>query len=128
MLAFVMVMLDVVSNEDWLVSTLGICNLVQMIIQGRCVQDSSLFTFPHIEKQDFYIFRRWSFKEAWGGGGFQGPIAGLPELITTCHGKEENFTLMVKEVIQPNQISQVCLLYMRSFQIKQSLHVSISIE
>ncbi|XP_067305469.1 activating signal cointegrator 1 complex subunit 3 [Pseudorasbora parva] len=97
-------MLDVVANEGWLVSALSICNLVQMIIQARWLHDSSLLTLPHIEKQDLYVFRRWS-----GRGGYRGPIEGLPELIAACDGKEENFTSMVKEVLQPNQISQAWL-------------------
>lgn len=42
-----------------------------------------------------------------GRGGYQGPIEGLPELMAACEGKEGNFTSMVKEVLQPNQISQV---------------------
>ncbi|XP_073703976.1 activating signal cointegrator 1 complex subunit 3 [Garra rufa] len=99
-------MLDVVANEGWLVSTLSICNLVQMIIQARWLHDSSLLALPHIEKQDLYVFRRWSAKGARGGGGYRGPIEGLPELMAACDGKEDNFTSMVKEVLQPNQISQ----------------------
>ncbi|XP_016378084.1 activating signal cointegrator 1 complex subunit 3-like, partial [Sinocyclocheilus rhinocerous] len=99
-------MLDVVANEGWLVSALSICNLVQMIIQARWLQDSSLLTLPHIQKQDLYVFRRWSAKGARGGGGYQSPIEGLPELMAACDGKEDNFTSMVKEVLQPNQISQ----------------------
>lgn len=55
----------------------------------------------------FSFDRRWSGRAARGGRGFQGPIEGLPELIAACDGKEDNFTSMVKEVLQPNQISQV---------------------
>ncbi|XP_048008746.1 activating signal cointegrator 1 complex subunit 3 [Megalobrama amblycephala] len=102
-------MLDVVANEGWLVSALSVCNLVQMIVQARWLHDSSLLTLPHIEKQDLYVFRRWSGRAARGGRGFQGPIEGLPELIAACDGKEDNFTSMVKEVLQPNQISQAWL-------------------
>uniref|UniRef100_A0A672MCQ8 Activating signal cointegrator 1 complex subunit 3 n=1 Tax=Sinocyclocheilus grahami TaxID=75366 RepID=A0A672MCQ8_SINGR len=102
-------MLDVVANEGWLVSALSICNLVQMIIQARWLHDSSLLTLPQIQKQDLYVFRYknlWSTKGARGGGGYRGPIEGLPELMAACDGKEDNFTSMVKEVLQPNQISQ----------------------
>jgi activating signal cointegrator complex subunit 3 len=50
-------MLDVAANEGWLVTALSICNLVQMIIQGRWLQDSSLLTLPCIEQQDLHLFR-----------------------------------------------------------------------
>uniref|UniRef100_A0A8D3C335 Activating signal cointegrator 1 complex subunit 3 n=1 Tax=Scophthalmus maximus TaxID=52904 RepID=A0A8D3C335_SCOMX len=42
-------MLDVAANEGWLVAALGICNLVQMIVQGRWLHDSSVLTLPHVE-------------------------------------------------------------------------------
>uniref|UniRef100_A0A667ZUV8 Activating signal cointegrator 1 complex subunit 3 n=1 Tax=Myripristis murdjan TaxID=586833 RepID=A0A667ZUV8_9TELE len=50
-------MLDVAASEGWLVTALSICNLVQMIVQGRWLHDSSLLTLPHIEQQDLYLFR-----------------------------------------------------------------------
>lgn len=50
-------MLDVAANEGWLVTTITICNLVQMIVQGRWLHDSSLLTLPHVERQDLYMFR-----------------------------------------------------------------------
>ncbi|XP_057196381.1 activating signal cointegrator 1 complex subunit 3 isoform X2 [Triplophysa rosa] len=99
-------MLDVVANEGWLASVLSICNLVQMIVQARWLQDSSLLTLPHIEKQDLYVFRRWSSKGTRGGHGYGGPVETLPELMAACDGKEDNFTMMVREVLQPNQIAQ----------------------
>uniref|UniRef100_A0A8B9HIB9 Activating signal cointegrator 1 complex subunit 3 n=1 Tax=Astyanax mexicanus TaxID=7994 RepID=A0A8B9HIB9_ASTMX len=100
-------LLDVAANEGWLVSALSICNLVQMIVQARWLHDSSLITLPHIEKQSLYLFRRWSSKGGQGGGrGYQGPIEALPELIAACDGREEIFTAMVKEELQPHQISQ----------------------
>ena len=50
-------MLDVAANEGWLVAAIGICNLVQMIVQGRWLHDSSLVTLPHVEQQDLFLFR-----------------------------------------------------------------------
>lgn len=50
-------MLDVAANEGWLVAAISICNLVQMIVQGRWLHDSSLLTLPHVEQQDLYLFR-----------------------------------------------------------------------
>lgn len=54
-------MLDVAANEGWLVTAISICNLVQMIVQGRWLHDSSLLTLPHIEQQDLYLFRYTTF-------------------------------------------------------------------
>uniref|UniRef100_A0A3P9AM31 Activating signal cointegrator 1 complex subunit 3 n=1 Tax=Esox lucius TaxID=8010 RepID=A0A3P9AM31_ESOLU len=101
-------MLDVAANEGWLVTALSICNLVQMIVQGRWLNDSSLLTLPHIEQQHLYLFRRWHLKEGMGRArGFHRPIEGLPELIATCEGRENIFAAIVGEVLQTNQITQV---------------------
>ncbi|XP_045068949.1 activating signal cointegrator 1 complex subunit 3 [Coregonus clupeaformis] len=100
-------MLDVAANEGWLVTALSICNLVQMIVQGRWLNDSSILTLPTIEQQHLYLFSRWSSKGGRGGArGFHGPIEGLPELIATCEGRENTFAAIVGEVLQPHQISQ----------------------
>lgn len=50
-------MLDVAASEGWLVTAVSICNLVQMIVQGRWLHDSSLQTLPHVEQQHLYLFR-----------------------------------------------------------------------
>ncbi|XP_041708650.2 activating signal cointegrator 1 complex subunit 3 [Coregonus clupeaformis] len=100
-------MLDVAANEGWLVTALSICNLVQMIVQGRWLNDSSILTLPTIEQQHLYLFSRWSSKGGRGGArGFHGPIEGLPELIATCEGRENTFAAIVGEALQPHQISQ----------------------
>lgn len=100
-------MLDVAANEGWLVTALSICNLVQMIVQGRWLNDSSILTLPTIEQQHLYLFSRWSSKGGKGGArGFHGPIEGLPELIATCEGRENTFAAIVGEELQPHQISQ----------------------
>ncbi|XP_055781435.1 activating signal cointegrator 1 complex subunit 3 [Salvelinus fontinalis] len=100
-------MLDVAANEGWLVTALSICNLVQMIVQGRWLNDSSILTLPTIEQQHLYLFSRWSSKGGKGGArGFHGPIEGLSELIATCDGRENTFAAIVGEELQPHQISQ----------------------
>lgn len=50
-------MLDVAANQGWLVTALNITNLVQMVIQGRWLKDSSLLTIPNIEQHHLHIFR-----------------------------------------------------------------------
>ncbi|XP_067458608.1 activating signal cointegrator 1 complex subunit 3 [Thunnus thynnus] len=100
-------MLDVAANEGWLVTALSICNLVQMIVQGRWLHDSSLLTLPHVEQQDLYLFRKWANRKGRGNtGGYNGPIEGLPELIAACNGKESLFAAIVGQEFQSSQISQ----------------------
>ncbi|XP_060726018.1 activating signal cointegrator 1 complex subunit 3 isoform X1 [Tachysurus vachellii] len=100
-------MLDVAANEGWLISALSICNLVQMIVQARWLNDSSLLTLPHVDQQNLYLFRKWSSNGGKGGtGGYKGPIDSLPELIAACDGREGIFAAMVKEGFEPQQITQ----------------------
>uniref|UniRef100_A0A8C2WX86 Activating signal cointegrator 1 complex subunit 3 n=1 Tax=Cyclopterus lumpus TaxID=8103 RepID=A0A8C2WX86_CYCLU len=93
-------MLDVAANEGWLVTAISICNLVQMIVQGRWLHDSSLLTLPHVEQQDLYLFRYTPITSSIVGrsntGGFNLPIEGLPELIAACNGKESVFAAIVE--------------------------------
>uniref|UniRef100_A0AAQ5X6T8 Activating signal cointegrator 1 complex subunit 3 n=1 Tax=Amphiprion ocellaris TaxID=80972 RepID=A0AAQ5X6T8_AMPOC len=89
-------MLDVAASEGWLVTAISICNLVQMIVQGRWLHDSSLLTLPHVEQQDLYLFRKWSNRKGRSDvGGFNGSIEGLPELIAACNGKESVYDSFV---------------------------------
>uniref|UniRef100_A0A4W3HS85 Activating signal cointegrator 1 complex subunit 3 n=1 Tax=Callorhinchus milii TaxID=7868 RepID=A0A4W3HS85_CALMI len=50
-------MLDVAANNGWLITAVNVTNLVQMVVQGRWLHDSSLLTLPNIEQQHLYIFR-----------------------------------------------------------------------
>ncbi|KAL4657484.1 activating signal cointegrator 1 complex subunit 3 [Arapaima gigas] len=100
-------MLDVVANEGWLVTALSICNLVQMIVQGRWLHDSSLLTVPHIEHQNLYLFRRWVSRQGKDrSADYHGPIEELPELMAACKGQESVFASLVGQELQPIQISQ----------------------
>lgn len=100
-------MLDVAANEGWLVTAISICNLVQMIVQGRWLHDSSLQTLPHVEQQDLYLFRKWTHRKGKSdAGGFSGPIEGLPELIAACNGRESVFAAIVVQELQSSQIAQ----------------------
>ena len=44
-------MIDVTSDAGWLHTALSTMNLMQMIMQGRMITDSSLLTLPHIERR-----------------------------------------------------------------------------
>uniref|UniRef100_A0A3B5MFH6 Helicase C-terminal domain-containing protein n=1 Tax=Xiphophorus couchianus TaxID=32473 RepID=A0A3B5MFH6_9TELE len=100
-------MLDVAANEGWLGTVLSICNLIQMIVQGRWLHDSSLLTLPHVQRHHLYLFRKWAgIKGKSDAEGFCGPVEGLPELIAACGGKESVLSAIVNQEFQPNQILQ----------------------
>ncbi|KAK7886360.1 hypothetical protein WMY93_025981 [Mugilogobius chulae] len=100
-------MLDVCANEGWLVVSLSVCQLVQMIVQGRWLHDSSLLTLPHIDKHHLYLFRKWSNKKSPSDkGGYTGAIEGLPELMAVCGGRESVFASILQQEFQHSQINQ----------------------
>uniref|UniRef100_A0A803VRD7 Activating signal cointegrator 1 complex subunit 3 n=1 Tax=Ficedula albicollis TaxID=59894 RepID=A0A803VRD7_FICAL len=100
-------MLDVAAHHGWLVTALNITNLVQMVVQGRWIHDSSLLTLPNIELQHLYLFRKWSQGQRKSvHGGYQGPIECLPELMAACEGKENVFASIVDSELQAGHISQ----------------------
>ncbi|XP_064268864.1 activating signal cointegrator 1 complex subunit 3 [Passer domesticus] len=100
-------MLDVAAHHGWLVTALNITNLVQMVVQGRWIHDSSLLTLPNIELQHLYLFRKWSQGQRKSvHGGYQGPIECLPELMAACEGKENVFASIVDSELPAPHISQ----------------------
>ncbi|XP_028326089.1 activating signal cointegrator 1 complex subunit 3 isoform X2 [Gouania willdenowi] len=93
-------MLDVAANEGWLVTAISICNLVQMIVQGRWLDDSAFLTLPHFQQHHLYLFRKWAAKKS------RGPIESLPELIAVCGGKENVFASIVGQEFQSSHVAQ----------------------
>ncbi|KAM9797925.1 activating signal cointegrator 1 complex subunit 3 [Neosynchiropus ocellatus] len=114
-------MLDVVANEGWLVSALNICNLVQMIVQGRWLHDSSLLTLPHVEQQDLHLFRKWSGMRHMEC--CNKPIEGLPELIAACNGKENIFTSIIGTVFSSSHLGQAWSFLSHLPVIEVQMHV-----
>ncbi|XP_062896378.1 activating signal cointegrator 1 complex subunit 3 [Mobula hypostoma] len=99
--------LDVAANNGWLITALNIINLIQMVIQGRWVHDSSLITLPNIEQQHLYLFRKWNAdRKKSNSKGYKGPVECLPELIAACEWREDIFHSIVAEELKPLQISQ----------------------
>lgn len=49
-------MIDTVAERGWLMSTLRIMQLFQMIVQARWIDESAITTLPHIKKEDLYLF------------------------------------------------------------------------
>lgn len=50
-------MLDVAANQGWLVTSLNITSLIQMLIQGQWKHESTLLTIPNVEHHHLYLFR-----------------------------------------------------------------------
>ncbi|XP_067947750.1 activating signal cointegrator 1 complex subunit 3-like [Watersipora subatra] len=50
-------MLDMVADAGWLNSSLQVIIVLQMLIQGRWLSDSSFLTLPYIEEGDLPLFR-----------------------------------------------------------------------
>lgn len=100
-------MLDVTANQGWLVTALNITHLVQMVIQGRWLKESSLLTIPHIEQHHLHIFRKWSPGVKGPRAGSPGFIECLPELIHACGGKEQVFSSMIENELPAPKMKQV---------------------
>ncbi|XP_056674600.1 activating signal cointegrator 1 complex subunit 3 [Monodelphis domestica] len=100
-------MLDVAANQGWLVTALNITSLIQMVVQGRWIYDSSLLTLPHIEHHHLHLFRKWSQGKRKGPpGSYQGPIECLPELMAACEGKEKILSCIIDGELQTAHVAQ----------------------
>ncbi|XP_025995580.2 activating signal cointegrator 1 complex subunit 3 isoform X2 [Solenopsis invicta] len=49
-------MIDTVAERGWLMSTLKIMQLFQMIVQARWIDESAITTLPYIRKEDLHLF------------------------------------------------------------------------
>lgn len=99
-------MLDVAASQGWLVTTLNITHLIQMVIQGRWLKDSSLLTIPNIEQHHLHLFRKWKPPVKGPHAKCRTSIECLPELIHACEGKEHVFSSMVEKELQPAKTKQ----------------------
>jgi len=50
-------MLDLVADAGWLCTSLQVILVLQMLIQGRWLTDSSFLTLPHINFSQETLFR-----------------------------------------------------------------------
>ncbi|XP_014672686.1 PREDICTED: activating signal cointegrator 1 complex subunit 3-like [Priapulus caudatus] len=89
-------LLDAAADKGWLLAALNVIHVVQMLYQGRWLQDSSLLTLPHVEKYHLGCFRRGNQR-----------IDCLPELMAVVGSKYEVLFKMMKQDFDPPQIEQV---------------------
>ncbi|XP_036024563.1 activating signal cointegrator 1 complex subunit 3 isoform X1 [Onychomys torridus] len=99
-------MLDVAASQGWLVTALNITHLVQMVIQGRWLKDSSLLTIPNIEQHHLHLFRKWKPPIKGPHAKCRTSIECLPELIHACEGKDYVFSSMVENELQSAKAKQ----------------------
>lgn len=53
-------MIDTVAERGWLIGTLRITQIFQMIVQAQWVDESAITTLPHIRKEDLHLFSSFS--------------------------------------------------------------------
>ncbi|KFO22319.1 Activating signal cointegrator 1 complex subunit 3 [Fukomys damarensis] len=116
-------MLDVAANQGWLVTALNVTNLVQMVVQGRWLKDSSLLTLPNIEQHHLHLFRKWNPVVMGPRTRCRTSIECLPELIYACGGKDHIFNSMVEKELQAAKIKQAWNFLSRLPLINVSLSV-----
>ena len=64
-------MIDVTSDAGWLQTALNTMNLMQMIMQGRMVTESSLLTLPHVKRDNLRYLEKQN-------------VSILPQLMDLC--------------------------------------------
>ncbi|KAK7480738.1 hypothetical protein BaRGS_00027999, partial [Batillaria attramentaria] len=118
-------MLDVSADRGWLVTSLQVITLLQMVVQGRWWHDSSLLTLPHIELYHLACLRPQRGKGARkkGSTDFPAAIECLPELMAACDARRDFLMEALGDELSHNQIDQVQQVLERLPQIEVSLEV-----
>ena len=109
-------MLDVAADEGWLVTVLSLVNLLQMVIQGRWLSDSTLLQLPHVQPYHIHCFR-----PIQDGGArrkhlptLTAPIETLPELLHTVNGRYDVINAFLDQEMSREQITEVMKVSMNS--------------
>ena len=50
-------MLDVAADQGWLITAINVIHVVQMVVQGRWLHDSTLLQLPHMQPYHVHCFR-----------------------------------------------------------------------
>ena len=94
-------MIDVTSDAGWLHTALSTMNLMQMIMQGRMITDSSLLTLPHIERRHLRNLEKHG-------------LSILPQLMDLCYSNKQQARRVLSECgINGRKIDQVVDLCLR---------------
>jgi activating signal cointegrator complex subunit 3 len=93
-------MLDVSADHGWLVASLQVIHLIQMVIQAAWWHKSTLLTLPHIQTCHLYCFRT-----ATNNG--HKLISSLPELIHAIGGSYDKLRNMTQDEFTTPQLDQL---------------------
>jgi activating signal cointegrator complex subunit 3 len=105
-------MVDIAANEGWLAAALRLMQLVQMVVQGRWVYDSSLLTLPNIERHHLPCFVH-----------HKQPIDCIPELFAALEEKPSFLHDILSHVLARQQIDQVVDVVSRLPQLNVSIRL-----
>lgn len=86
-------MIDTLAEHGWLVSTLVIIQLLQMIIQARWIDESAIITLPHLNSEHLQLFS--SLPKIF------------PMLCNTVYDKYNLLLQALAEEFQENEIYEV---------------------
>jgi len=90
-------MIDVAAESGWLATTLKIQNLLQMVVQGRWITESSLLCLPHIEP---YMVKLLVAET-------RNRVECLPELIAYCKGQYETLARHLRSELEEQAIEDI---------------------
>ncbi|KAH9490923.1 activating signal cointegrator 1 complex subunit [Bulinus truncatus] len=117
-------MLDVSADEGWLVTSLNIIMLIQMVVQGRWWNDSTLLTLPHMQTYHVSCLRSMGGKrDNRNFSSVHGPIESLPQLMDICDGKHHVLNSLFDGIMEQQQIDQVCQVLVGLPQIEVKVEV-----
>ncbi|KAL5009476.1 hypothetical protein ScPMuIL_011781 [Solemya velum] len=117
-------MLDTVADQGWLVATLQIITLIQMVVQGRWNHDNSLLTLQHMMPYHINCLRPQNAgMKKKGFPNLKNPIGSLPEMIAICDGKFDALMAMLGEEMGRTELDQLYHVLCRLPQIDINLSV-----
>ncbi|XP_059138482.1 activating signal cointegrator 1 complex subunit 3-like, partial [Physella acuta] len=108
-------MLDVSADQGWLVTSLNVIILLQMLVQGRWWHDCNLLTLPHVQPYHIYCFRNSTNEKKL--------IDCLPELIDYCDGQKEVLASMLGGEMNKTQVDQLFEVLVRLPLIEVSIEI-----
>ncbi|XP_022238465.1 activating signal cointegrator 1 complex subunit 3-like [Limulus polyphemus] len=97
-------MIDVSADQGWLVTTLRVIGILQMVIQACWQTDSTLLSLPHIECYHLHDFGQSKNQSNMQNGS---SFESLPELMAVVNGKYESLAGMLRPNLDENKIEQV---------------------
>ncbi|CAF0861832.1 unnamed protein product [Brachionus calyciflorus] len=102
--------LDFCADKGWLKVSLSVINLMQMVCQGRWLNDSDLLSLPHIEHEHLNRF-------------YTNKIDCLPSLIEECEKSQDYLHNLAGDILDQTQIRDI----QNTVMILPKLEIAISL-